>query len=173
MKYLTLCFVALFGGLSLAGQATKEEMLAAPEKTAGVYYAYPAPKEYIATPPPKGYVPFYISHFGRHGSRFLLAETDYTEVLALMEKAAWTSLAPYLNEGESTVGTKLEITHDSASPLGIKVWAESEVTEVDRKRIVLKVAAYDEKGLIGQGLHERFIITDDRFLAKAGQKLEG
>ena len=60
MKYLTLCFVALFGGLSLAGQATKEEMLATPEKTAGVYYAYPAPKEYVATPPPKGYVPFYM-----------------------------------------------------------------------------------------------------------------
>ena len=76
MKYLTLCFVALFGGLSLAGQATKEEMLATPEKTAGVYYAYPAPKEYVATPPPKGYVPFYISHFGRHGSRFLLEETE-------------------------------------------------------------------------------------------------
>ena len=71
---------------------------------------------------------------------------------ALMEKAAWTSLAPYLSEGESTVGTKLEITHDSASPLGIKVWAESEVTQVDGKRIVLKVAAYDEKGLIGQVL---------------------
>ena len=92
---------------------------------------------------------------------------------ALMEKAAWTSLAPYLSEGESTVGTKLEITHDSASPLGIKVWAESEVTAVDGKRIVLKVAAYDEKGLIGQGVHERFIITNDRFLAKAGRKLEG
>ena len=92
---------------------------------------------------------------------------------ALMEKAAWTSLAPYLGEGESTVGTKLEITHDSASPLGIKVWAESEVTAVDGKRIVLKVAAYDEKGLIGQGVHERFIITNDRFLAKAGRKLEG
>ena len=92
---------------------------------------------------------------------------------ALMEKAAWTSLAPYLSEGESTVGTKLEITHDSASPLGIKVWAESEVTQVDGKRIVLKVAAYDEKGLIGQGVHERFIITNDRFLAKAGRKLEG
>lgn len=92
---------------------------------------------------------------------------------ALMEKAAWTSLAPYLGEGESTVGTKLEITHDSASPLGIKVWAESEVTQVDGKRIVLKVAAYDEKGLIGQGVHERFIITNDRFLAKAGRKLEG
>ena len=92
---------------------------------------------------------------------------------ALMEKAAWTSLAPFLEKGESTVGTRLEVTHDSASPLGIRVWAESEVTLVDRKRIVLKVAAYDEKGLIGQGVHERFIITDDRFLAKAGRKMEG
>ena len=97
----------------------------------------------------------------------------FAAMTALMEKAAWTSLAPYLGEGESTVGTKLEITHDSASPLGIKVWAESEVTQVDGKRIVLKVAAYDEKGLIGQGVHERFIITNDRFLAKAGRKLEG
>ena len=92
---------------------------------------------------------------------------------ALMEKAAWTSLAPCLAEGESTVGTKLEITHDSASPVGMKVWAESEVTQVDRKRIVLKVAAYDEKGLIGQGTHERFIVTNDRFVAKANGKLEG
>ena len=92
---------------------------------------------------------------------------------ALMEKAAWTSIAPCLEEGESTVGTKLDITHDSATPLGMKVWAESEVTEVDGKRIVLKVAAYDEKGLIGQGIHERFIITDQRFLAKAARKLEG
>lgn len=92
---------------------------------------------------------------------------------ALMEKAAWTSLAPYLAEGESTVGTKLNVSHDSASPVGIKVWAESEVTAVDGKRIELKVAAYDEKGLIGQGTHERFIITNDRFLAKAGRKLEG
>ena len=92
---------------------------------------------------------------------------------ALMEKAAWTSIAPYLAEGESTVGTKLEITHDSASPLGIKVWAESEVTAVDGKRIVLKVAAYDEKGLIGQGTHQRFIVTNERFLAKTARKLEG
>ena len=92
---------------------------------------------------------------------------------ALMEQAAWTSIAPYLAPGESTVGTKLDVSHDSASPVGIKVWAESEVTEVDGKRIELKVAAYDEKGLIGQGVHERFIITNDRFLAKAGRKLEG
>ena len=92
---------------------------------------------------------------------------------ALMEEAAWTSIAPHLEEGQSTVGTKLNITHDSASPVGIKVWAESEVTAVDGKRIELKVAAYDEKGLIGQGTHERFIVTDDRFLAKTTKKLEG
>ena len=92
---------------------------------------------------------------------------------ALMEEAAWKSIAPFLEEGQSTVGTKLDITHDSATPVGMKVWAESEVTQVDGKRLVLKVAAYDEKGLIGQGTHERFIITNERFLAKAARKLEG
>jgi len=92
---------------------------------------------------------------------------------ALMEEAAWKSIAPHLEEGQSTVGTKLEITHDSATPVGMKVWAESEVTQVDGKRLVLKVAAYDEKGLIGQGTHERFIVTDERFLAKCARKLEG
>ena len=92
---------------------------------------------------------------------------------ALMEKAAWTSIAPYLAEGESTVGTKLNISHVSATPVGLKVWAESEVTEVDGKRIELKVWAYDEKGLIGQGTHQRFIVTNERFLAKTARKLEG
>ena len=82
-------------------------------------------------------------------------------------------MAPGLAEGESTVGTKLCVSHDSASPVGIKVWAESEITLVDGKRIELKVAAYDEKGLIGQGTHERFIITDERFLSKTSKKLEG
>ena len=91
---------------------------------------------------------------------------------ALMEKAAWTAIAPGLNEGESTVGTGLNITHSSATPLGLKVWAESEVTLVDGKRIELNVTAYDEKGLIGKGTHERFIVTDTRFLAKTARKLE-
>ena len=92
---------------------------------------------------------------------------------ALMEKAAWTSIAPHLAPGESTVGTAMNITHISASPVGIRVWAESEVTLVDGKRIELKVAAYDQAGKIGEGTHQRFIVTDDRFLAKAARKLEG
>ena len=94
-------------------------------------------------------------------------------MVALMEKAAWTSIAPYLAPGDSTVGTKLDITHLSATPMGMKVWAESEVTLVDGKRIELKVAAYDEKGMIGEGTHERYIVTDERFLTKAARKLEG
>ena len=92
---------------------------------------------------------------------------------ALMEEAAWKSIAPHLEPGQSTVGTKLDITHDSATPVGMRVWAESEVTQVDGKRLVLKVAAYDERGPIGQGTHERFIITNERFLAKTANKLEG
>ena len=92
---------------------------------------------------------------------------------ALMEKASWTAVVPALAQGESTVGTKLNISHLSATPVGLKVWAESEVTAVDGKRIELKVAAYDEKGLIGEGTHERFIVTDQRFLDKAARKLEG
>ena len=92
---------------------------------------------------------------------------------ALMEKSAWTAVAPGLGEGESTVGTKLSISHVSATPVGLKVWAESEVTLVDGKRIEFTVSAYDEKGLIGSGTHERFVVTDQRFLAKAQSKKEG
>ena len=89
---------------------------------------------------------------------------------ALMEQAAQTSLQPYLNEGESSVGTRLSIDHLSATPVGLKVWAESEVTAVDGRKICLDVAAYDEAGLIGKGTHERFIIAAERFLAKAEAK---
>ena len=92
---------------------------------------------------------------------------------ALMEKAAWMAIAPALNEGDSSVGTKLNISHVSATPVGLKVWAESEVTAVDGKRIEFKVTAGDEKGMIGEGTHERFIVTDERFLAKTARKLEG
>ena len=91
---------------------------------------------------------------------------------ALMEEAAWKSIAPHLEPGQSTVGTRLNVSHDSATPVGMRVWAESEITQVDGKRLVLNVAAFDERGPIGQGVHERFIITDERFLAKTAKKLD-
>ena len=92
---------------------------------------------------------------------------------ALMEKAAWTSIAPYLAPGESTVGTKLDVSHDSATPVGMQVWAEAEVTAVDGRKLTFAVTAYDEAGPIGKGTHERFIIQNDKFLAKAQGKKKG
>lgn len=91
-------------------------------------------------------------------------------MVALMEEAALHSVAPYLAEGEGTVGTKLCVSHDAATPLGMNVRAESELVEIDRRRLVFNVSAYDECGLIGKGTHERFIINGEKFLAKANAK---
>lgn len=91
-------------------------------------------------------------------------------MIGLMEQAAQASVAPYLEEGQGTVGTKLEVTHDAATPLGMKVWAETELVEIDRRRLVFEVKAFDECGLIGQGRHERFIISNEKFLAKVNAK---
>lgn len=91
-------------------------------------------------------------------------------MIALMEQAAQASVAPHLEDGQGTVGTSLNVTHDAATPVGMKVWAESELIEIDRRRLVFDVKAYDECGLIGQGRHERFIINNEKFIAKANAK---
>ena len=69
-------------------------------------------------------------------------------------------------------GTKLEIAHNAATPVGMQVWCESELVEVDGRRLVFKVEAFDAKGSIGGGTHERFIIKNEKFLAKAQSKKE-
>lgn len=92
------------------------------------------------------------------------------QMIALMEQAAASSVAGELEEGHGTVGTLLNVSHDAATPLGMKVWAETELVEVDRRRLVFDVKAYDECGLIGQGKHERFIIQNDKFLVKVNAK---
>lgn len=93
-------------------------------------------------------------------------------MIALMEKTAWMSIANQLGEGEGTVGTRLEVSHTAATPLGMKVWCESELIEVDGRRLVFDLKCYDEKGEIGGGRHERFIIKNDKFMAKALAKKE-
>lgn len=94
-------------------------------------------------------------------------------LVALMENAAYTSLLPHLSEEEGSVGTHLNVAHSAATPVGMKVWAESVVTAVEGKKITFEVHAYDERGEIGSGTHERFIIKPEKFLAKAQSKLEG
>ena len=91
-------------------------------------------------------------------------------MIALIEKAAVYSVEPYLESGQGTVGTLVNVTHCSATPLGMRVHADTELVEVDRRRLVFKVAAYDERGLIGEGMHERFIIDNARFQAEADSK---
>ena len=91
-------------------------------------------------------------------------------MISLVEKAAVLSVVPYLEDGQDSVGTLINVTHCSATPLGMKVWADTELVEIDRRRLVFKVAAYDERGLIGEGMHERFIINKAAFQAKADSK---
>ena len=93
-------------------------------------------------------------------------------MVALMEKSAAGSIAPLLDEGQSSVGTKVEITHDAATPVGMKVWAESEVVAVEGRKITFKVEAFDEAGKIGGGTHERFIIVAEKFVNKVYEKLK-
>ena len=91
-------------------------------------------------------------------------------MIAMMELSACNALAPFYDAGQSSVGTKLDVTHDAATPVGMNVCAEAEVIEVDRRRIVLKVTAWDETGVIGRGTHERFLINAEKFLAKTEAK---
>ena len=91
-------------------------------------------------------------------------------MVALMENAAVNALTPHMEEGQGSVGTHLDVSHDAATPIGMKVWAEAELTAVNGKALTFAVTAYDEAGPIGKGTHNRFIITVDRFLAKCAQK---
>ena len=90
---------------------------------------------------------------------------------ALMEGAAYASIAPFLAEGESSVGTRMDLTHSSATPVGMEVRAESTVTAVEGRRITFEIVAYDEAGEIGRAVHERVLIKADRFLEKCYAKL--
>ena len=91
-------------------------------------------------------------------------------MLALMENAAAGSVQPFLSEGQGTVGTRLEVSHLAATPIGLTVRAESELMEIDRRRLRFTVRAWAGDELIGEGEHERFIIENQRFLEKAQAK---
>lgn len=92
-------------------------------------------------------------------------------MVALMEGAACESIAPFLAEGESSVGTMMQVNHISATPVGMEVRAESEVTAVEGRKVTFVIKAFDEAGEIGNAVHERFIIKADRFLEKTYDKL--
>ena len=94
---------------------------------------------------------------------------------ALMEHAALLCLQDFLEEGKGSVGIRLEVTHDAPTPVGMKVWAEAEITAVSEngKLVDFAVKAWDESGAIGSGTHTRAIIQNERFLNKCNAKLNG
>ena len=91
-------------------------------------------------------------------------------MIALMEQAAYKSVAGELEEGMGTVGTLMNVSHISATPLGMEVTAKTVLIEIDRKRLVFHVEAFDERGKIGEGTHERFIIDNRKFQEKTDNK---
>ncbi len=93
-------------------------------------------------------------------------------MIALLEGTCAEAVVPQLEDGTTTVGTKLDVEHISATPLGMEVKCECELIEVDRRRLVFSVEIFDKAGLIGRGKHERFIVTADKFMAKTNAKAE-
>ena len=92
-------------------------------------------------------------------------------MVALMEGAACEAIAEALSDTQTTVGTALTIEHISATPVGLEVRAEAEVTAVEGKVITFAVRAYDEAGEIGRGSHQRVIVNSQKFLDKTYTKL--
>ena len=91
-------------------------------------------------------------------------------LVGLMENAAVTAVGNQLPNGFGTVGISMSVKHSSATPIGMTVTAKATLTEQDRKKLTFKVEAYDEAGLVGEGVHERFIIETAPFLEKADKK---
>lgn len=92
-------------------------------------------------------------------------------MITLMEYCAMESVKPFLPEGSSTVGTLINVKHLAATPIDMKVRCETELIEVDRRRLVFLCRAFDEAGLIGEGTQERFIVDNAKFMEKTQAKL--
>jgi hypothetical protein len=118
--FLLIVFANLFPSLA---QTTQQEMFDTPEKTAGVYYAYPT-KNVIYTPIPKGYEAFYISHFGRHGSRYLIDDSNYKNIIDLLTDAdknkALSPLGKDVLNRLQQVWKEVEFRGGDLSPLGLR-----------------------------------------------------
>jgi predicted thioesterase len=91
-------------------------------------------------------------------------------MVALMEAAAVSAIDPYLSPGFVSVGIELNIRHLSATPIGERITAMAEITRIDGKRVNVEVRAWDEKELIGQGTHIRYMIDADEFMGRLGDK---
>ena len=91
-------------------------------------------------------------------------------MIARMEIAAHDAVRPYLADGQDTVGTRVNVEHLAATPLGAEVTYGAKLTAVDGRRLTFEVEASDEREVVGRGTHERFIIDVERFAAGLRKK---
>lgn len=91
-------------------------------------------------------------------------------MINLMEIASAKAVEPELEPGQTTVGTLVDVKHLAATPIDMRVTAKSRLVEVDGRRLVFDVEAYDEREKIGEGRHERFVIDLERFLERTARK---
>ncbi|HAF67067.1 MAG: thioesterase family protein [Bacillota bacterium] len=91
-------------------------------------------------------------------------------LVLLMEEASVEAVKDYLEDGETTVGTMVNIRHLAATPPGLTVTATAVLTEVDGRRLVFEVSAHDGVDIVGQGTHERFVVDRAKFIEKSLRK---
>lgn len=94
-------------------------------------------------------------------------------MIAAMEAASVEAIKDYLDEQSSSVGTKVNIEHISASAVGMNIDVKSTLREIDGRRLVFDVEARDDRGVIGTGVHERVIVNTEKFMDKVNKKLGG
>ena len=94
-------------------------------------------------------------------------------MVMMMEEAALNAVEGLLPEGHQTVGTRLDITHTAATPVGMRVIATAQLVKVDGRKLTFHVSAKDEKEPISEGIHERIIVNVARFDKRAQDKVGG
>lgn len=92
-------------------------------------------------------------------------------LIALAEEASCEAMAPYLEEDETTVGTKVDIAHTAATPIGCTVVATAKIVEVHGREIVFSIVVEDNAGVVAEGTHSRFLVRQERFMEKAQKRL--
>lgn len=152
MRNIYLLLLLAFANFTCAlAQTTQQELFDTPQKTAGVHYAYPAKNIVAQTPPPKGYEAFYISHFGRHGSRYLISDTDYKGIIDILEDA---------NKNKALTSLGVDVLNRLT-----KVWSEVEQRGGD-----LSSLGVDEQRGIAERMYKEYpqvFVNDSRFTACA------
>jgi fluoroacetyl-CoA thioesterase len=115
-------------------------------------------------------VPEMADYFSNFAAMPPVFATAY--LVAFVEWTCVRALADHLLEGEATVGTRVDLTHTAATPVGMRASASIELVELDGRRLRFKVACRDQRDEIGAGFHERFVIDEARFLGKLAEKRE-